>query len=89
MIRVYYDQHENHKQKYHEAMLILLKDIAKQFGNSVDESWLAGFGVPSNVIPRYVDGVGKVKTELLQSYRWTEHLFKLRYVKWINSVQSS
>ena len=63
------DNQINHKQKYHETMLILLKDIAKQFGNSVDKSWLAGFGVPSNVIPKYVDGVGKVKTELLQSYR--------------------
>ena len=63
------DNQINHKQKYHESMLILLKDIAKQFGNSVDRSWLAGFGVPSNVIPKYVDGVGKVKTELLQSYR--------------------
>jgi len=63
------DNQINHKQKYHETMLILLKDIAKQFGNSVDKSWLAGFGVPSNVIPKYVDGVSKVKTELLQSYR--------------------
>ena len=26
-------------------------------------------GSLSNVIPKYVDGVGKVKTELLQSYR--------------------
>lgn len=56
-------------QLYNESMLVLLKDIARQFGPNVDQGWLTGFGVPANVVPKYVAQISRAKDELLQSYR--------------------
>ena len=56
-------------QLFNQSMLVLMKDIARQFGPNVDTEWLKKFGVPDNKISAYVQEITKTRDELLQSYQ--------------------
>lgn len=62
------DNQIDSSQKFNESMLILLRKIAEQFGDNIDQAWLKEIGVEPSVMPEYIRQITLVKEELLQPY---------------------